>query len=89
MKTNTLRLGQMNSRADALHKIHAWAKNAKSFTITKINRSSQITHNGRRPYFEIVVEYFSGKKEGKYILGGWDWKRYCLKKERYEFQKKS
>lgn len=88
MKTHQINLGQCSSKLDALHKIHAWAKKSKSFTINRIRRESYVIFNNRRVYFAITVTYYSRKNEGKYQLGAWNYSKHLLyKTERFDLIK--
>lgn len=68
MKTHSLRLGQCSTRQNALFKIAAWAKKAKSFTILYIKRYNYSVATHRKNYFDVEIQYFSTAKEGKYKM---------------------
>lgn len=90
MKAHKLKLGQCSGKLDALHKIHAWAKNSKSFSIERIERYEYCPFKNRMAYFSVEVQYFSTKKEGKYQIGKWDYKKHLLyKTERFVLLKNS
>ena len=80
-------LSQCSSRADALHKIHAWApKRTKSFKIKQLSRYRYGCSKGtRKNYFEFQVDYYSCLGGGDYLLkpDEWDWETYCLHKVRF------
>ena len=79
-------LSQCSSRADALHKIHAWApKRTKSFKIKQLSRYRYGCSKGtRKNYFEFQVDYYSCLG-GDYLLkpDEWDWMTYCCLRKRF------
>lgn len=62
MKTHQINLGQCSSKLDALHKIHAWAKKSKSFTINRIRRESYVIDWGS-PSISLQIKIAELKKQ--------------------------
>lgn len=68
MKTHSLALGGFWDRAIALYRIQAWGKKAKSFSIVALKRYHYGGFTKFNNMFDIRVDYYSNKNEGKYQM---------------------